>query len=136
MLGAYNKYRDLKKEKEMKKLLILAFLLIAFISTQAYSFTPKEVADSSGEQTADATILTGAGYFHQLIVMPDGTNDVTVSIYDNTASSGTEILPTMTFAGDGGAQASPPVWVGVGTGIRVDVTTAGTVAYSVLYRSK
>jgi hypothetical protein len=119
----------------MKRLIIILAVL-AMTVAPAFAFDPAEPALSSGEKTADATILTGAGYFKQIIVMPDGTNDVTVSIYDNTASSGTEILPTLTFAGDGGPQASPPVWVSANTGIRVDVTTAGTVAYVVLYRGK
>ena len=117
----------------MKKLLILLILLVPSI---ALAFDPGSWANTSGEQTADATIMTGSGYFHQIVVMPDGTNDVTVSIYDNTASSGTEFLPTLTFAGDGGPQASPPVWVRAGTGIRVDVTTAGTVGYVVLFRKE
>ena len=115
--------------------LFVLFMVLA-LAVPAVAFDPEEPAESSGEQTADATILSGVGYFKQIIVMPDGTNDVTVSIYDNTASSGTKILPTMTFAGDGGAQASPPVWVAVNNGIRVDVTTVGTVAYAVLYRRR
>jgi len=119
----------------MKRIIIICAVLV-LMASPAFAFRPMEPADSSGEKTADATILTGSGFFKQIIVMPDGTNDVTVSIYDNTASSGTEVLPTLTFAGDGGPQASPPVWVSVDTGIRVDVTTAGTVAYVVLYRSK
>ena len=46
-------------------------------------------------------------------------------------------LPTMTFAGDGGAQATPPVWVEISNGIRVDVTlAAGSVAYTILYRER
>lgn len=119
----------------MKRFIIIFAVLVLMVS-QAFAFSPSEPAQSSGEKTADATILSGAGYFKQIVIMPDGSNDVTVSIYDNTASSGTEILPTLTFAGDGGPQASPPVWVNVNTGIRVDVTTAGTVAYVVLYRGK
>lgn len=121
----------------MRKFMTL-FVLAVFLSVavNGYAFDPEEPAYSSDEQTADATILSGSGYFKQIIVMPDGTNDVTVSVYDNTASSGKELLPTLTFAGDGGPQASPPVWIAVDTGIRVDITTVGTVAYVVLYRNK
>ena len=117
----------------MKKLIVLLILLIPSI---ALGFDPGQWANTSDEQSADATILTGTGFFHQIVVMPDGTNDVTVSIYDNTASSGVELLPTLTFAGNGGPQASPPVWIIVEKGIRVDVTTVGTVAYTVLYRKQ
>jgi hypothetical protein len=119
----------------MKKLLVFLSVFLLLAGT-ALAFRPDEPTTTSGEQTADATILTGSGYFKQIVIMPDGSNDVTVTIYDNTASSGTKVLPTLTFAGDGGAQASPPVWVAVNTGIRVDITTAGTVAYVVLYREQ
>lgn len=119
----------------MKRFIIILAVL-AMTVAQVFAFDPQEPAVTSGEKTADATILTGAGYFRQIVVMPDGTNDVSVVVYDNTASSGTKLLPTLTFAGDGGPQASPPVWVSVDTGIRVDITTAGTVAYTVLYRSR
>ncbi len=125
----------------MKKLFLalLVFILSFVVGTGVSSaFSPTDKVFSSMEQTADATIFTGRGYFHQLIIMPDGTNAVTVSIYDNTASSGDEILPTMTFAGDGGPQATPPTWIAVNTGIRVDVSVAGagTVAYVVLWRGQ
>lgn len=91
--------------------------------------------ESSGEKTADALILTGSGIFSQIVVTPDGTNDVTVAIYDNTSAAGNKILPSMTFAGNGGVQASPPIWCCVENGIYVDVTlSAGTVAYAVMYR--
>ena len=119
----------------MRRIPIIVFTAILVAST-AFAFQPYEWSLSSGEKTADATILTGVGYFHQILIMPDGTNDVTVSIYDNTASSGTKLFPTMTFSGTGGAQASAPVWIPVNTGIRVDITTAGTVAYVVLYRGR
>lgn len=119
----------------MKKVIVV--LIILLLAVTAHAFEPKDLAYSSGEQTADATILTGAGYFRQLLITPDGVNDVTVSFYDNTASSGTEFLQTMTFAGDGGTQATPPVWIPVNTGIRIDITLgAGTVGYTVLYRSR
>jgi hypothetical protein len=119
----------------MKKALFIAVLIMA-VAAGAWAFDPGNAAYTSDEKTADALILTGAGYFHQIVVMPDGSNDVTFSIYDNTSATGTEILPTLTFAGDGGAQASPPVWVSVDSGIYVDITTAGTVAYVILYRGK
>jgi hypothetical protein len=124
--------------KKRSLIIAMAALVVLIAIMPAMAFEPKEWTVSSGEKTADATILTGAGYFCQLLIMPDGTNNVTVSIYDNTASSGTEIINTMTFAGNGGAQATPPVWIAVNTGIRVDVTVAGggTVAYTVLYRPR
>jgi hypothetical protein len=121
----------------MKKLFTI-LMVLAFLCAPVFAFTPSDRAHSSGEQTATATILTGDGYFHQIIVQPDGTNDVTISIYDSTAATGTEITPTFVFDGDGGAQATPPVWIYVNTGIYVVVSVAGagTVDYVVLYRKR
>ena len=120
----------------MKRFRFIITMFVLLVPGLVFAFGPNDAVITSGEKTADATILTGGGYFKQIVVMPDGSNDVTVSVYDNTASSGTKLLPTLTFAGDGGPQASPPIWVRVDTGIRVDITTAGTVAYTVLYRSR
>lgn len=121
----------------MKRFFLAMAISMSLVSV-AVAFSPGQYSVSSGEKTADATILSGSGWFRQIIITPDGTNAVTVTIYDNTASSGTKIINTMTFAGDGGTQATPPAWVAVNTGIYVDVTVAGagTVAYTVLYRSK
>ncbi len=44
---------------------------------------------SSGLQTADAQIYTGRGTLQALTVITDGSNDATVTLYDNTAASGT-----------------------------------------------
>lgn len=89
---------------------------------------------SSGELTADALVLSKPGYFVQLIIQPDGTNDCTVSIYDGQDNTGTKVLPTFTFDGDGGPQVTPPILLNMSSGIYVDITlAAGTVAYSVLW---
>jgi hypothetical protein len=102
------------------------------------AWDPAEYSLSSGEKTADALIMSGSGWFHQILVTPDGTNAVTVTVYDNTSGSGTKVIETMTFAGDGGTQATPPIWIYCSTGIYVDVTVAGggSVAYAALYRKR
>lgn len=122
-----------ENDKMKKIILICIFCLIPCI---AFAWTPEEWSQSSNEKTADSLILTGEGFFHQLLITPDGTNDVTVIFYNNTAASGTEFLQTMTFAGDGGTQATPPVWIYVNNGIYIDITTAGTVGYTILFRKK
>lgn len=119
----------------MKKIICIILVLV-FCGIAYAEFDPQLWAFSSNEKTADALIYTGRCYFHQLIITPDGTNDVTVSFYDNTAGSGTEFLETMTFAGDGGTKATPPVWIKLNTGIYIDVTTVGTVGYTVLFRGE
>lgn len=112
----------------MKKLIITVFISLLLAVT---AHANRDTARTSGEQTGDVAILSTAGLFYSIVVMPDGSNDVTVSFYDHaTSASGTEFLPTMTFSGSGGPQAfAPPFPIPVFNGIYIDVTTSGTVAY-------
>jgi hypothetical protein len=47
---------------------------------------------SSGELTADATIVTGRALLSDVLVITDGTNPATVVLYDNTAASGDKVF--------------------------------------------
>jgi len=118
----------------MKKLIV--FFVMCIIAAVCAPSWAGEHAYTSGEKTADAAIMTTSGAFYGIVVMPDGTNDVTVSVYDNaSAAAGTELVPTLTFAGDGGAQwFAPPYPIHCFNGIYVDVTVGGggSVGYSVM----
>lgn len=88
----------------------------------------------TSNKTADALIYTGSGEFKGFVIQPDGTNDVTITFYDNTSATGTKLVCTMTFDGAGGPQALQlPVAVPFFNGIYADVTTNGTVEYTVLW---
>lgn len=89
---------------------------------------------SSGTKTASGVMMAGPGRLFGVLVQPDGTNAVTMTIYDNaSAASGTKLTPTMTFAGDGGLQewkpAIEPVDCFNGVYVEVSVAGAGTVEY-------
>jgi hypothetical protein len=89
---------------------------------------------SSGTKTASGVMMAGPGRFFGFLVTPDGTNDVTMTIYDNaSAASGVKITSTMVFAGDGGSQTwQPPIEpVDCFNGVYVEVSVegAGTVEY-------
>jgi len=78
--------------------------------------------------TASGLVLTGSGQFHGFAIKCDGTNDVTVNVYDNTAASGTKLIPADTvFDGTVKANAwseSPPI--SVDNGIYIEITCSGT----------
>jgi hypothetical protein len=93
---------------------------------------------TSGSKTASGVIMAGPGRWFGTVVTPDGSNDVTVTMYDNaSAGSGTKLAPSMTFAGDGGTQAlQPPIEpVDCINGIYVTATVAGggTVEFVTYY---
>ena len=121
----------------MKKKLIIILLALLFVVPVAYSAEPW--CRQSVEKTAAAAITTSSGIFHGLIVSTDGTNAVTVSIYDNaSAASGMELIPTtvITSSSSDRVQAisiSPAVRYH--KGVYVDITTSGTVTYKVYYMS-
>jgi hypothetical protein len=118
--------------KFTKQLMRLALVLAILLSvTVAFAGTASET------KTDDASITTGYGYFLGIIVVTDGTNAVTLDIYDSTAASGRKLIPTTTiptgtsnrFAVIGFADGDLYYYAG----IYVDVTCAGTVSYMVYY---
>ena len=119
-----------------KRLIILTILLVSSFVLTAGALA-REQCLVSDEQTAAAAIKASSGWFHGITVITDGTNSVTISIYDNaSAASGTELIPTwiVTTSSANRAQTysvSPPVRTK--NGIYVNVTTSGTVTYMVYY---
>jgi len=55
--------------------------------------TPAKVNDISTPKTASGIHVTGPAGFAGLIVKTDGTNNVTLNVFDNTAASGTRLIP-------------------------------------------
>lgn len=97
-----------------------------------------EYQQASAVKTASAEITSGKSTFIGILVTNDGTNAVTINIYDNTSGSGTKIVPTLYIS----ASASTRNWaldvspgLKANTGIYVDVSVAGggTCEYQVFY---
>ena len=86
--------------------------------------------------TSDALVENGRGILGGIIIVTDGTNACTVSIYDNTAASGDKFFPTIIVP----ASYTSGFAIGVDTeyynGIYVDITTSGTCTYTVLRNKK
>lgn len=117
----------------MKRLLLVLAAWLALCGFMTDHMVP------TTEQTADALILTGSGYLYGIMVATDGTNAVTVDIYDSTDNSGTVFVPTFvipTSATDRARTLSfnPPV--PYSQGVYVDITCAGTLSYVGYYRSR
>ncbi|MDD5353509.1 MAG: hypothetical protein PHS93_10135 [Candidatus Omnitrophica bacterium] len=118
----------------MKK--IASIIILALLLAVSLSFAGADL--KSIGNTDDALITTGGGYFKGIVVHTDGTNAVTVSIYDNTAASGTKIISTITiptsavnriFALGFNDNEIPFI-----KGMYVDVTTSGTVTYDITFK--
>jgi len=90
---------------------------------------------STGELAASGLITTGKGELHGCEIHTDGTNNATLTIYDNTAGSG-KILSKIVIVGAsffGGRNFCPPNGIGYSTGLYAVI--AGTGAkFSIEYR--
>lgn len=114
-----------------KKIVWFVVLMIA-LSVPCYS---AEWSHGSGNKTADALIFAEEGSFHGIALVADGTNAITVSIYDNTTNSGKLLVPTFIVPGTATAgyslSISPPVRFN--NGVYVDITCSGDTNYVVYY---
>jgi len=120
-------------------ILILGLMFLTQAAVPSHAFMPPEWCQQSDEKTADATIDTGAGFFYGIEVMTDGTNPVTIDIYDNTAAGGTKLIPTWvvtTAATDRRKPLDRFPSVPYSKGVYVDITTSGTVKYMVFFRER
>jgi len=112
----------------MKKL-IAVFAVLMLLCSGVY-------AKRTLELTADTLVKTGIGQLRGIFVITDGTNDVTVDIYDNTTTlAGKEMIPSWTINGADtyGVLSFDHAPEGFGTGLYIDVTTVGTVTFMVYY---
>jgi hypothetical protein len=90
----------------------------------------------SAAKSADALITTGAAYFNGIAITGDGTNVITADIHNGLTTAGEKIAPTLHCIQSAAVKTcafeiDPPVYSG--TGIYVNITTSGTIEYTVYY---
>lgn len=115
----------------MKKLFI-ALLVLIFASV---AYAADQAARYSGEKAASGAIATGRGLFHGFMIATDSTTSITVSVYDNTAASGSEMIPTSVIVSDGSTRTQTvffPVPIRYYNGIYFSISTTDC-KYSVYY---
>ena len=116
--------------KTIKILCILTFLFL--LSTPAYAM--QDGASSSYANTAD-----GVGYAHQCYLTKikgktDGTNNLTLKVYDNASAASGNVIAEFTILG-------PDIMGGevfdhliISNGLFVDMTTEGTGTWWVEFK--
>ena len=95
--------------------------------------------ESSGAQTASAVIKAAEGQLFGLLVQTDGTNAVTITVYDNpAAAAGKQLIPTLvipTSATDRQRLIILPVPILAKLGIYVSGSVAaGAFSYVALFK--
>lgn len=117
----------------MKKVVALVLLLVAVLSFEAFAESMR--CDSI---TGTGQVYTGKGKYYGVKVLSDGTNNVTLALYDNTTNSivldastvyttsETKRVETMGYY--------PPLLFN--TGIYAVVTCSGTTTIMVCYEPR
>jgi hypothetical protein len=72
----------------MKKIKLAVIICLIIMSSMAFAFTS---SITTGKMTSSRVAITGPGYLMAINIITDGTNNVTVTLYDGTDSSGTQI---------------------------------------------
>jgi len=118
----------------------MALALFIMSAPNAQAFDPVEHVVQTTARATDYTVVTGAGYFYGLAIATDGTNNCTLTIYDDVSGAASTLL-VPTFVATTSAtnrittvSIEPPV--AFNTGVCVDITCAGTVSYIVYYRKQ
>ena len=100
----------------------------------SFKCTPLEYQKRSGILYQTGPIFHGETVLTGCLFIPDGTNDITLDIYDGYDTSGEKITPTITIDGTRkyfGINFSPGLLVR--DGIFFDITCAGSYNYQVYY---
>ncbi len=94
----------------------------------------------TAEAAASAAVLVGTGLLDAIAFKTDGTNNVTVNVFDNNAASGKRLIPADTIVTTSASNRTasivfdPPMLYS--DGVYVQVTTAGAVGFMVYHRRR
>jgi len=83
-----------------------------------------------------AAIFTGRGLFQGILITTDGTNDITVGVYDKATVATPLLIPTFVVLGTSKTFAlsfSPGIAFSTGLSVAFSVAGAGTGSYQVFY---
>lgn len=85
-------------------------------------------------QTASALIASSDGIFGGIIIATDGTNAVTLTIYDGTDATGTKMFPAMTITTSSTDRIQAISFpVRYYEGLYIAITCSGTCEYTVYF---
>jgi hypothetical protein len=129
----------------MKKKILIAVLIVLLMAGTALAgkfFSGQVTSQQSALLTTSGQFLnqssvaiTGPGIFYGVTITTDGSNNCTVSIYDNTAGSGNTLMPAGTVVS--GSARTWPYGLNPGVlfnnGLYGTISTAGTCSMMVNY---
>ena len=129
--------------KSALRILVVALLLLAPVAAPAewMSLTTSSgqiiVAPVTADHSSSVIAVSGPAAFYGIAVKTDGTNNVRINVYDNTALGGTTLIPADTVI-PGAARTwtfswTPPVKCTTGIYVEISVDGGGTALWKVQY---
>ncbi|MCE5265727.1 MAG: hypothetical protein LLG97_19635 [Deltaproteobacteria bacterium] len=133
--------------KSVTRIALLALILSLMASPAAADWMSIRTSDGQVHQILVAKVTTdgaasgiavsGAAAFYGIVVVTDGTNNITLNVYDNTAAAGSTLVPadTVILGGDRIWTFSWDPAIKCTTGIYVSISVAGggTAKWKVQY---
>ena len=114
----------------MRILRLLVCLRLLASSARAARSRPVAIG-ADGQVLDHSVVVTG------MILVTDGTNDCTATLYDHkSAASGTQLSPVLTVAGADNYGGAMLPEVEARNGVYADLTTSGTCTVTVYYQER
>jgi hypothetical protein len=115
------------------KILVISAFMIMFVANAIGA----DFNVGSGIKTGSTIISSKPGVVKQIIVTSASTDAITVDLYDNTAASGTSLIPTWVIPAQstaGGISYLPISDERYGTALYVSIAGSGGFKYVVIYK--
>ncbi len=116
------------------KTFIYTLLFVLCVTFCAYAQTSMPTGMTpSGVKTSATTIVTGTGKLGSAVAITDGTNNATLTCYDNTSATGTQLFPALVVLGPsqfGGVDFCTPVRFKTGCHCTISGTGASFEVYT------
>ncbi len=130
----------------MKRYCILFAIIIILIFAGPIAADWKSLTTGAGQvhvakltapASASGIAFTGACVFYGIVIRTDGSNDVTFSIYKNTAASGDKLIPEDVIV-NGATKIftyglDPGIWCTTGIYVKTAVAGGGSYSWQVEY---
>lgn len=128
------------------KMMVFLVVILAVVAAMAYAANldfgvgkDREVPVHfiTAPASYSSVAVTGAAAFGGILVKTDGTNNVTLNVYDNTSATGRLLIPADTIVlGTARLWAlsfEPPVSATTGIYVTISVAGGGAASYQVIY---
>jgi len=127
--------------KWTKKVLALLIALFVLAGSTSWAYSPPWILYSAIYTADQEAVYSGDCWFYGLLVATDGSEDVTIEVYDSLTNAGTQVFPDWIATTSSTNRMSvisfdPPLRMVNGISVDITIGGVGTAAYVVYYREQ